>query len=148
MTPSLRVGFTCGAFDLLHPGHLDLLEWSRHQCDYLVVGLHTNPTLDRPTEKESPVQTVFERWFQLKSVENVDEIIPYDTEHDLCNLLAMLNLNVRILGSDYINRPVTGDDICRVRGIEIVYAPRLHTFSSTELRNRLRAPSHDTRTIL
>ena len=84
----VRIGFTCGAFDLLHPGHLHLLDWAKQHCDYLIVGLHTDPTIDRPTEKDRPVQSVFERWAQLNAVHSVDEIIPYETERDLRNLLA------------------------------------------------------------
>lgn len=131
-------GFTCGAFDLLHPGHLHLLEWSRQRCDRLLVGLHTDPTRDRPATKEPPVQTVFERWQQLKAVRFVDEIIPYDTEDDLVNLFATLDIQIRFLGEDYLStRFFTGQDICRHRGIRIVYAPRKHSYSSTELRQRL-----------
>lgn len=132
-------GFTCGAFDLLHPGHILLLNWARTQCDHLIVGLHTNPTLDRPTEKELPVQSVFERWLQLQAVRSVDTIIPYDTERDLENLLASLDIQIRILGEDYITaKNFTGRDIGQKRGIKVLYAPRLHSYSSTELRNRLR----------
>lgn len=144
----MTIGFTCGAFDLLHPGHLHLLKWAHHHCDHLIVGLHTDPTIDRPTQKERPVQTVFERWAQLKSVSNVDDIVPYETETDLCNLLATLEIDVRFLGSDYQGRGATGNHICEQRGIKILYAPRLHTFSSTELRSRLRGRPHEAGDIL
>lgn len=132
-------GFTCGAFDLLHPGHVLLLDWARAQCDYLIVGLHTNPTYDRPIDKAPPIQSVFERWIQLRSHWAVDEIIPYDTERDLENLLASLDLQVRVLGDDYATAPTfTGREICQTRGIQIRYAPRQHSYSSTDLRHRLR----------
>ena len=134
----IRTGFTCGAFDLLHPGHLHLLDWAKQHCDYLIVGLHTDPTIDRPTEKDRPVQSVFERWAQLNAVHSVDEIIPYETEHDLRNLLATQPITVRFLGSDYEHRGVTGEDICIARHIDVLYAPRLHDYSSTEMRRRLR----------
>lgn len=135
----IRTGFTCGAFDLLHPGHLLLLEWARTRCDRLIVGLHTDPTIDRPTEKERPVQSVFERWLQLRAVRYVDEIIPYDTERDLENLLASLNIQTRFLGDDYAyHKDFTGREIGAKRGINVLYAPRHHLYSSTELRQRIR----------
>lgn len=131
-------GFTCSAFDLLHPGHLYFLNWARERCDRLIVGLHTNPTLDRPDTKTRPVQTTFERWQQLKALRCVDEIIPYDTEQDLVNLLAILDIQVRFVGEDYLNvRNYTGQELCLARGITILYAPRKHSYSSTELRTRL-----------
>jgi glycerol-3-phosphate cytidylyltransferase len=115
----------------------------------LIVGLHTDPTIDRLTEKERPVQTVFERWAQLKSVSSVDDVVPYETEADLCNLLATLEIDVRFLGSDYQGCDfITGNHICEQRGIKILYAPRLHTFSSTELRSRLRGRPHEAGDIL
>lgn len=143
-------GFTCGAFDVLHPGHLHLFEQAKQHCDYLIVGLHTNPNTDR-MRKNAPVQTIFERWSQLHAVKHVDEIIPYDTEHDLKNLLATVNLQVRFLGSDYlgIGATFTGEQICRDRNIQIVYIPRLHSFSSTNLRERVQCsmPSSLTETV-
>lgn len=131
-------GFTCGAFDLLHPGHILLLEWARNHCDHLIVGLHTNPAIDRPQQKVVPVQSTAERWLQLRAVKYVDEIIPYDTELDLENLIGSLDIQVRILGDDYKGLNFTGQDICTVKKISILYAPRYHSYSSTELRRRLR----------
>lgn len=134
----MRRGFTCGAFDLLHPGHLHLLEYAKRHCDYLIVGLHTDPSRERLT-KERPAQTTFERWAQLSAVKHVDAIIPYDTEQDLCNLLATLDLQVRFLGSDYQpHQYFTGAEICKARVISVVYVPRLHSFSSSDIRARLR----------
>ena len=129
-------GFTCGAFDLLHPGHLHMLRESKAQCELLIVGLHTDPTIDRP-EKNKPIQTSFERFLQLAALEYVDYIIPYDTENDLVNLLATLDIQKRFLGSDYEHRAFTGREICDERGIEVVYIPRKHNWSSSELRSRL-----------
>ena len=134
----MTTGFTCGAFDLLHPGHLFLLEWSRSHCDRLIVGLQTNPTIDRPDEKHPPVQSVFERWVQLRAVRYVDEIIPYDTERDLENLIASLDIQIRFLGDDYsLRKDFTGRAIGAKRGMNILYAPRHHSYSSTDLRARL-----------
>jgi len=130
------VGFTCGAFDLLHAGHLHLLEEASQQCDNLIVGLHTNPTIDR-TEKNKPIQTTLERYMQLDCLASVNTIIPYDTEADLFNFLATYNIQKRFVGSDYEYRSFTGKAICEKRGIEIIYIPRLHTWSSSELRERL-----------
>lgn len=138
-------GFTCGAFDLLHPGHLHLFEQAKQQCDYLIVGLHSDPHIDR-AHKRSPIQSLFERWTQLSAVEYVDEIIPYDSEADLLNLLATVNIHRRFLGSDYQHANYTGESLCRMRDIDIIYIPRLHTFSSTNLYERVRcgAPSSST----
>jgi len=130
------VGFTCGAFDLLHPGHLHLLDVASSQCDQLIVGLHTDPTIDR-LEKNKPIQTVLERYMQLNALAAVDNIIPYDTELDLYNLLATLSIQKRFVGTDYQLRTFTGKDLCEDRGIEIIYVPRLHNWSSSELRSRL-----------
>jgi glycerol-3-phosphate cytidylyltransferase len=132
----MKYGFTCGAFDLLHPGHIHLLSEARTMCDVLLVGLHTDPTIDRP-EKNKPVQSTFERYAQLAVVEGIDHIIPYDTENDLLNLLATFPINVRFLGSDYEHRVYTGSAVCEKRDIEIVFIPRLHNWSSSELRGRL-----------
>lgn len=132
------VGFTCGAFDLLHPGHLFFLESCKDQCDHLVVGLHTDPKTDRSL-KNSPVQTMYERWCQLASTKWVDSIVPYDTERDLENLLGTLRIDVRFLGWDYQDRKFTGERICNDLGIRIEYIHRSHSWSSSELRSRLEA---------
>jgi len=129
-------GFTCGAFDLLHPGHVTMLASCRHACDRLIVGLHTDPSVERAS-KNKPVQSMYERYIQLQALEAVDEIIPYDTERDLENMFATLDINVRFIGSDHEFAVHTGETICNLLGIKIKYIPRLHTFSSTELRDRL-----------
>jgi glycerol-3-phosphate cytidylyltransferase len=133
----MRVGFTCGAFDLLHPGHLLMLKECRDQCDQLIVGLHSDPTIDRP-EKNKPLQTMYERYVQLSACRYVTEIVPYDTERDLYNMMATLPINVRFVGSDHIHDHVTGYEVCKDRGIEIVFNDRYHDYSSSELRDRIK----------
>lgn len=128
----MRVGFTCGAFDLLHAGHVLMLAEAKTQCDWLIVGLQTDPTIDR-SNKNRPVQTTFERYTQLKGCRFVDEIIPYDTEDDLFNLLSTYNIDVRIVSDEYKDTIFTG----KLLGIDIYYNKRSHNFSSSELRNRL-----------
>lgn len=130
------VGFTCGAFDLFHAGHNILLRDCRAKCDKLIIGLHTDPSIDR-ANKNKPIQTIYERYTQLKNCRWVDEIIPYDTEDDLLNLIASTPINVRFLGEDYVGKEFTGKDLCKRMHVHIVYLPRKHTFSSTELRERI-----------
>jgi glycerol-3-phosphate cytidylyltransferase len=130
------VGFTCGAFDLLHPGHVHLLLECSKLCDWLMIGLHTDPTIDRPDTKNRPIQTVFERWYQINALNLQAEIIPYDTEQDLEHMLAVLPIDVRFIGSDYVDKPITGDQICKERNIHIEYINRSHSWSSSELRKR------------
>lgn len=125
-------GFTAGAFDLLHPGHLAMLEEAKTQCDYLIVGLHTNPQIDRP-EKNKPIETVFERYLRLRACKWVDEIIPYDTERDLVNLLLTIKPDVRILSEEYVDKEFTGKGL----PIKIYFNSRQHTYSSSGLRKRL-----------
>ena len=132
----MKVGFTCSSFDLLHSGHVQMLRDAKEQCDYLIVGLQTDPTIDRP-EKNKPIQTVVERYTQLKAVGYVDEIIPYATEQDLEDILSMYHINVRILGEEYKNGKFTGRAICASRGIELYFNKREHRFSSSELRKRV-----------
>lgn len=129
----LRVGFTCSAFDLCHAGHLAMLEEARAQCDYLMVGLHIDPTIDRPS-KNKPVETVYERYIRLRSCKYVDEIIPYNTEAELEQILLITPIDVRILGDEYQNRDFTGKTLCIDKGIKLYYNQRKGRFSSTALR--------------
>lgn len=131
-----KAGFTCSAFDLLHAGHVTMLEEAKDQCSYLIVGLHNDPSADRPS-KNKPVQSIIERYIQLKAVKFVDEIIVYNTEKDLEDLLSTLQIDVRIVGEEYKDKQLTGREICEKRNIEIYYNQRPHAFSSTELRNRV-----------
>jgi glycerol-3-phosphate cytidylyltransferase len=132
----MRVGFTCSSWDLLHAGHVQMLREAKEQCDYLLVGLQTDPTLDRPN-KNQPVQTIVERYTQLKGVRYVDEIIPYATEKDLEDILTMYHIDVRILGEEYRDLDFTGKDICKKRGIQLYFNKRDHRFSSSDLRKRV-----------
>lgn len=132
----MRVGFTASSFDLLHAGHVQMLREAKEQCDYLVVGLQTDPTIDR-ADKNQPVQTIVERYTQLKGVRYVDEIIPYSTEKDLEDILTMYKIDVRILGEEYKEKDFTGKDICKKRGILLYFNKRDHRFSSSDLRKRV-----------
>ena len=132
----MRVGITFSAFDLLHAGHVAMLRESKQQCDYLVAGLQLDPTIDRP-EKNKPIQTIVERYTQLKAVKYVDEIIPYTTEKDVEDILEMYQVDVRILGEEYKDKDFTGKDICRRLGLELYFNKRDHRFSSTDLRKRI-----------
>jgi len=132
----MRIGFTASAFDLLHAGHVAMLREAKDHCDYLICGLQVDPTIDRPT-KNKPVQTVVERQAQLAAVRYVDEVIPYVTEADLEDILAMYPINVRILGEEYRDKDFTGRDICKKRGIELYFNRREHRFSTSDLRKRV-----------
>lgn len=132
----MKIGFTCSTFDLLHAGHVAMLQEAKTQCDYLIVGLQNDPTLDRP-EKNKPIQSIVERQMQLKGSRYVDEIWVYNTEKDLEDLLLMLPINVRILGVEYEHKEFTGREICHRRGIELFFNGRDHSFSSSSLRRRV-----------
>jgi len=130
------IGFTCSTFDLLHAGHILMLAEAKTICDYLIVGVQSDPTIDRPDTKNKPVQSVVERYVQLSAVKFVDQIIVYDTEKDLEDMLMFLPISVRIIGEEYKDKDFTGKQICEDRGIKIWYNSRNHRFSSSELRNR------------
>jgi glycerol-3-phosphate cytidylyltransferase len=130
------VGFTCSTFDLLHAGHILMLAECKQICDYLIVGVQSDPTIDRPGVKNKPVQSIVERYVQLSAVKFVDEIIVYNTEKDLEDMLMFLPLAVRIIGEEYKDKDFTGKQICEDRGIKIWYNSRNHRFSSSELRQR------------
>jgi len=132
----MKVGFTASSFDLLHAGHVQMLREAKEQCDYLIVGLQIDPSKDRP-EKNAPIQTVVERYTQLKAVSYVDEIIPYDTEQDLEDILTMYHIDVRIIGEEYKDKTFTGRAICASREIDIYFNKRDHRFSSSDLRKRV-----------
>ncbi|MBB4802518.1 adenylyltransferase/cytidyltransferase family protein [Flavobacterium johnsoniae] len=132
----MRTGITFSAFDLLHAGHVKMLEEAKQHCDYLIVGLQTDPTLDRPT-KNKPTQTVVERYIQLKACKFVDEIVPYATEQDLEDILKAFAIDVRILGDEYKERDFTGRTYCEEKGIELYFNTRDHRFSSTNLRHEV-----------
>jgi len=133
------IGFSCSCFDLLHAGHNAMLSEAKAECDVLVVGLQTDPTLDRPG-KNKPVQSVFERWMQLQAIKDVDFVIPYATEQDLIDLLLTIQPDYRIIGNEYRNKNFTGKDI---NSIEIIYNERAHSFSTTSLRQRVAEQEKD-----
>ncbi len=133
----MTVGFTCSTFDLFHAGHIIMLKEAKQECDYLIVGLQTDPTIDRPAEKNKPVQSVFERFVQLKACKYVDEVIPYSTEKELVDILLSYPINVRILGDEYKDKEFTGKYECISKQIEFYFNRREHSFSTTELRNRV-----------
>ena len=132
-----RIGFTCSTFDLLHAGHITMLEEAKHHCDFLIVALQTDPTIDRPDSKNPPIQSIVERQIQLAAVKYVDEVVIYSTEQDLCDLLLTLPIDVRILGDEYAESEFTGRDICKQRDIDLYFNKRDHSFSSTSLRKRV-----------
>jgi glycerol-3-phosphate cytidylyltransferase len=132
-----KIGIVFSQFDLLHAGHIAMLAEVKNHCDYLIAGLQTDATLDRPDTKNPPVQSIVERQIQVAAVRYVDEIVVYQTEKDLCDILLTLPLDVRILGVEYKDKEFTGKDICIQRGIEIVYNGRDHSFSSSSLRKRV-----------
>ena len=129
---TMKVGFTCGAFDLLHAGHIVMLEEAKDNCDFLMVGLQTDPTLDR-SDKNKPVQSIYERYIQLYGLRYVDEVIPYDRETCLMDILTTKSIDVRFIGEEYKDKMFTGQHL----PIEIYYTSRQHTFSSTDLRKRV-----------
>ena len=137
------VEFTASAFDLLHAGHVQMLREAKEHCEYLICGLQIDPSIDRP-EKNSPIQTVVERYTQLKAVSYVDEIIPYATERDLEDILEMYHIDVRILGEEYRDGKFTGRAICAKRDIELYFNKRDHRFSSSDLRKRVLAKCSNT----
>lgn len=132
-----RIGITFSTFDMLHAGHIAMLAEAKNHCDYLIAGLQTNPTIDRPDTKNRPVQSIVERQIQLAACRYVDEVVVYQTEQDLVDLLLILPLDVRVLGVEYAEKDFTGRKECQVRGIEIIFNGRDHSFSSSSLRKRV-----------
>jgi glycerol-3-phosphate cytidylyltransferase len=128
----MEIGFTCSCFDLFHAGHIMMLKECKENCDYLIVGLQTDPTMDRP-EKNIPVQSVFERFVQLQACKYVDEIVIYATEKDLIDVLLSCKINKRFVGEEYSDKNFTGKNL----GHQIFYNSRKHSFSTTELRKRV-----------
>jgi glycerol-3-phosphate cytidylyltransferase len=128
----MKIGFTCSTFDLFHAGHIMMLRDAKEQCDHLIVGLQTDPTIDRPT-KNKPVQSVFERFIQLNACVYVDEVVVYATEKELQDILLSYPIDVRILGEEYKGKEFTGHDI----DMEYYFNERKHSFSTSELRQRV-----------
>ena len=134
----MKVGITFSTFDLLHAGHVKMLEEAKRQCDYLIVGLQLDPSLDRP-EKNAPSQSIIERYIQLKGSKHVDEIVPYVSEQDLEDVLRSFKIDVRIIGDEYIDKKYTGKDYCKAKGIDTYYNARDHRLSSSGLRNQVKS---------
>lgn len=130
------VGITCSTFDLLHAGHIIMLEECKKHCDYLICALQVDPTTDRP-EKNKPIQSLVERYIQLDAVSYVDKIIPYNNEEELLSIFESLDLDVRIIGEEYKDKKFTGKEICQKRGIKLVYNKGDHDFSTSSLRERI-----------
>jgi len=130
------IGITFSTFDLFHAGHVSMLHEAKQKCDYLIVGLQSDPTIDRP-QKNAPIQSLFERYVQLKGCRYVDEIVPYTRETDLEDIMLTYDIHKRFIGEEYKMTNFTGKSICGKRDIEIVYNQRKHSFSTTNLRERV-----------
>ena len=138
-----KIGITFSTFDMLHAGHIAMLAEAKNHCDYLIAGLQTDPTIDRPDTKNSPVQSIVERQIQLAACRYVDEVVVYQTEQDLVDLLLILPLDVRVLGVEYESKEFTGKREGMIRGIQAIFNQRDHSFSSSGLRSRVvAAESH------
>lgn len=136
LSKTKTIGFTCGTFDLLHAGHIMMFEESKSYCDYLIVGLLSDPTISRPGTKNKPVESMWERFVKVQSVKVIDYVIPWDTEEDLINMLEMIRPDIRFVGEEYKDKDFTAKDLCIKLKIEIKYNRRTHKYSSTELRSR------------
>jgi glycerol-3-phosphate cytidylyltransferase len=132
-----KIGITFSQFDLLHAGHIAMLAEAKNHCDYLIAGLQTNASIDRPDTKNPPIQSIVERQIQLAACRYVDEVVVYSTEQDLVDLLLILPVDVRILGVEYADKEFTGKSECKLRSIDIVFNGRDHSFSSSSLRKRV-----------
>jgi glycerol-3-phosphate cytidylyltransferase len=113
-----------------------MLEEAKSKCDYLIVGLQLDPSIDRPN-KNKPTQSIIERYVQLRGCKYVDEIIPYITEEDLVDVLSSFKIDLRVIGEEYKNKEFTGKEYCKKKGIELYYNKREHRFSSTALRKKV-----------
>jgi glycerol-3-phosphate cytidylyltransferase len=132
-----KIGITFSTFDMLHAGHIAMLAEAKNHCDYLICGLQTDPTIDRPDTKNKPVQSIVERQIQLAACRYVDEVVVYQTEQDLIDLLLILPLDVRVLGVEYQDKEFTGKEECYMRNIGLIFNGRDHSFSSSSLRKRV-----------
>ena len=132
----MKVGITFSTFDLFHAGHVKMLEEAKSKCEYLIVGLQLDPSIDRP-EKNKPTQSIIERYVQLKACKHIDEVIPYVTESDLIDILSSFKIDIRIIGEEYADKTFTGKEYCQKKGIEIYFNKREHRFSSSALRKKV-----------
>ncbi len=129
----MKIGFVASSYDMFHAGHIMMLKEAKTQCNYLIVGLQTDPTIDRPDTKNKPVQSLFERFVQLQACKYIDEIVPYTTEKELLDILLSYHIDIRIIGEEYKDVHFTGKEL----DIPIYYNKRKHSFSTTELRKRV-----------
>jgi glycerol-3-phosphate cytidylyltransferase len=136
-TQGKKIGITFSTFDMLHAGHVAMLSEAKNHCDYLICGLQTDPTIDRPDTKNKPIQSIVERQIQLAACRYVDEVVVYQTEQDLIDLLLILPLDVRILGTEYEDKNFTGRNEGAGRGVQVIFNQRDHSFSSSSLRKRV-----------
>ena len=134
------IGWTCGAFDVLHPGHIELFRDAKSKCDYLRVGLQSDPSIDRP-EKNKPIQGVKERFIMLSAIKYIDDIVIYDTEEELYNILKDRKPDIRINGSDWEGKKFTGYDL----DIPHHFHQRTHKWSTSDLRKRIYEEEKETR---
>ncbi|MDC0080494.1 adenylyltransferase/cytidyltransferase family protein [Flavobacteriaceae bacterium] len=132
----MKVGITFSAFDLFHAGHIKMLEEAKSKCDYLIIGLQLDPSIDRP-EKNKPTQSIVERYVQVRACKYINEIVPYITEQDLIDILSSFKIDLRIIGEEYKNKNFTGKEYCKKKGIKIYYNKREHRFSSSKLRKQV-----------
>ena len=132
----MKVGITFSTFDLFHAGHVKMLEEAKSKCEYLIVGLQLDPSIDRP-EKNKPTQSIIERYVQLRACKYIDEVIPYVTESDLIDILSSFKIDIRIIGEEYTGKTFTGKEYCKKKGIEIYFNKREHRFSSSALRKQI-----------
>ena len=133
----MKIGFNCSSFDLLHAGHVTMLRMEKDLCDYLKVALQVDPTVDRPGIKNKPVQSAYERYVQLQACKYIDEIVVYETEKDLLNIIMTQEMHIRFLSEEYLNKDFTGKQYCLDNGIQLHYHKRKHSYSSTDLRERV-----------
>jgi glycerol-3-phosphate cytidylyltransferase len=133
----MKIGFNCSTLDLFHAGHVTMLKVEKQHCDYLIVALQSDPTIDRPDTKNKPVQSLYERYVQITGCKYVDEVLVYETEEDLENLLKTQTIHIRFLGDEYKTKPFTGKQYCLDKGIELFYHERQHPYSSSGLRKRV-----------
>ena len=133
----MKIGFNCSSCDLFHAGHVTMMKMEKKLCDHLIVALQVDPTIDRPGVKNKPVQSIYERYVQLQGCKYVDEILVYETEADLLNLIQTQTIHIRFLSEEYKNIDFTGKQYCIDNGIEVHFHLRRHQYSSTELRNRV-----------
>jgi len=133
----MKIGFNCSTFDLFHAGHVTMLKEEKRLCDYLVVAIQVDPTIDRPETKNKPVQSIYERYAQVSACRYVDEVLVYATEDDLLNIFKTQHIDIRFLGDEYKTKDCTGKQWCLDHGIELHYHEREHPYSSSNLRKRV-----------